>query len=57
MNGFFGNVIVTVFDKQTCFCLVVIKLGAICVAVDFEVDRFDFFVILLCLDVHNKVRV
>ena len=32
MNGFFGNVIVTVFDKHTCSSLVVIKLGAICVA-------------------------
>ena len=26
-------------------------------AVDVEVDRFDFFVIFLCWDVHSKVRV
>ena len=26
-------------------------------AVDVEVDRSDFFVILLCWDIHSKVRV
>ena len=29
MNGFFGNVIITVVDKHTCSRPVVIKLGAI----------------------------
>ena len=46
-----------VVDKHTCSSPVVIKLGAICVAVDVEVNRFDFFVIFLCWDVHSKVRV
>ena len=57
MNRFFDNVIMTVVDNHTCSSPVVIKLGAICVAVDVEVDRFDFFVIFLCWDVHSKVRV
>ena len=57
MNGFFGNVIMTVVDDYTCSSPVVIKLGAICVAVDVKVDRFDFFVIFLCWDVHSKDRV
>ena len=57
MNGFFGNVIMAVVDKHTCSSPVVIKLGAcICVAVEVVVDRFDFFVIFLCWDVHSKVR-
>ena len=47
----------TVDDKHNCFSPVVIKLGAIRVAVDVVVDRFDIFVIFLCWDVHNKVRV
>ena len=47
----------TVVDNHTWSSPVVIKLGAICVAVDDEVDRFDFFVIFLCWDVHSKVRV
>ena len=47
----------TVVDKHTCYSPVVIKFGAICGAVDVEVDRFDFFVIFLCWDVHSKVRV
>ena len=47
----------TVVDNHTCSSPVVIKLRAICVAVDVEVDRFDFFVIFLCWDVHSKVRV
>ena len=47
----------TVVDNHTCSSPVVIKLGAICVAGDVEVDRFDFFVIFLCWDVHSKVRV
>ena len=48
MNGFFGNVIVTVVDKHSCSSPVVIRLGAISVAVDVVVDRFNFFVIFLC---------
>ena len=57
MNGFFGNVIMTVVDKHACSSPVVIKLGAFCVAVDVVVDRFNFFIVFLCWDVHNKVRV
>ena len=47
----------TVVDNHTCSSSVVIKLGAICVAVDVEIDRFDIFVIFLCWDVHSKFRV
>ena len=47
----------TVVDKYTCSSPVVIKLGAICVAVDVKVDRFDFVVVFLCWDVHSKVSV
>ena len=47
----------TVVDKHTCSSPVVIKLGGSCVAVDVVVDSFNFFVIVLCWDVHNKVRV
>ena len=47
----------TVVDKHTCSSPVVIKFGAICVTVDVVVYRFDFFVIFLCWDVHNKFRV
>ena len=53
MNGFFGDVIVPVVDEHTCSS----PVGAISVAVDVVVDRFEFFVIFSCLDVHNKVRV
>ena len=31
--------------------------GAICVTVDVVVHRFDFFVIFICWDSHNKFRV
>ena len=34
VNGFFGHVIMAVLDRHTCSSPVVIKLGAICVAVD-----------------------
>ena len=47
----------TVVDNHTCFSSVVIKVGAICVAVDVVVERFDFFVIFLFWNVHSKVRV
>ena len=55
INGFFGNVLMTVVDKRTCSGPVVIKL--VCVAADVVVDRFNFFIIFICCDVHNKVRV
>ena len=55
MNCFFGNFIVTVVGKRSS--PVVIKLGDISVAVDVKVDRFEFFVIFLCWDVHSKVMV
>ena len=48
MNGFFGNVIMTVVDKHTCSSPVVIKLGAFCVAVDVVVNRLNFFIVFLC---------
>ena len=48
MNGFFGNVIMTVVDKHTCSSPVVIKLGAFCVAVDVVVNRLKFFIVFLC---------
>ena len=48
MNGFFGNVIMTVVDKHTCSSPVVIKLGAFCVVVDVVVDRLKFFIVFLC---------
>ena len=47
----------TVVDKHTCSSPVVIKLGAICVAVYVVVDRFNFFVIFLCWGIHNKVLI
>ena len=47
MNGFFGNVVMTVVDKHTCSSPVVIKLEGICVAVDVVVDRFNFFAVYL----------
>ena len=49
----------TVVDKHTCSSpvVMVIKFGAIFVTVDVVVYRFDFFVIFLCWDVHNKFRV
>ena len=48
MNGFFGNVIMTIVDKHTCSSPVVIKIGAFCVAVDVVVDRLNFFIVFLC---------
>ena len=41
----------TVVDKHTCSSPVAIKLAAICVAVDVKVDRFDFFVSFLSVEV------
>ena len=51
------DAVLTIANTSACSSPVVIKLGAICVAVDVKVDRFDFFVIFLCWDVHSKVRV
>ena len=42
----------TVVNKHTCSSPVVI-----CVVVDVVVNRFNFFIVFLCCDVHNKVRV
>ena len=47
VNGFFGNVIMTVVDKHTCSSPVVIKLGAFCVEVDGVVERFNFSIVFL----------
>ena len=44
MHRFFGNVSMTVVDTHTCSSPVVIKLGAICVAVDLVIDRWTSFV-------------
>ena len=57
MNGFFSYVIMTVVDNHTCSSPVVIKLGAICVAVDVIFDRFNFFIVFFCWDVQKKIMV
>ena len=65
MLSFYLTRCITRMRRETTACAkegagygyVVIKLGANCVVVDDVVDRFDFIVIFLCRDVHNKFRV